>query len=119
MMPFRFFFGALILALAVPFCAAADSAQRPLTDQDAETWRMIYTPILSRDGQWLAYSYMPQERDGDIVLLNISKSGKLHCCASRKEEGRHHDKSEEGLLMGMYEAEAYHGISLLTFSLRL
>ena len=84
MMPFRFFFGALILALAVPFCAAADSAQRPLTDQDAETWRMIYTPILSRDGQWLAYSYMPQERDGDIVLLNISSRQEIRESAGAK-----------------------------------
>lgn len=47
-------------------------AQRPLTHADFETWRSISArPLLSRNGQWLAYSYMPLEGDGDLLVRNL------------------------------------------------
>src|SRR5215216_990347 len=51
---------AFVLAVAV-IAVPAQSAPRPLTHADFDSWRSIATPILSHDGQWLAYSLMPQD----------------------------------------------------------
>lgn len=62
----------LLSALAAAF---AQPAPRPLAPADCDAWRSITTPQLSRDGKWLAYSYMPQEGDGDLIVREIA-SGK-------------------------------------------
>lgn len=49
--------------------------KRPLAHRDYASWRAIATPTLSRDGRYLAYSYMPQEGDGDLVVRDL-KTGK-------------------------------------------
>lgn len=47
-------------------------AQRPLSHADFESWRSLSArPLLSRDGQWLAYTYMPLEGDGDLLIRNL------------------------------------------------
>ncbi|MCC6415761.1 MAG: S9 family peptidase [Opitutaceae bacterium] len=56
--------------LALPLAAAA--AQRPLTWGDFDSWRGFNTPVLSRDGQWLAYSDMPAKGDGVVVARNCA-----------------------------------------------
>jgi dipeptidyl aminopeptidase/acylaminoacyl peptidase len=55
----------------------AQPSPRPLTHADFDSWRSIASPILSRDGKWLAYSFMPQDGDGDLVLREVS-SGREH-----------------------------------------
>lgn len=50
-------------------------AKRPLTHRDYDAWRQIATPVLSRDGRYFAYSFMPQEGDGDLVVRDL-KTGK-------------------------------------------
>jgi dipeptidyl aminopeptidase/acylaminoacyl peptidase len=55
----------------------AQPSPRPLTHADFDSWRNIATPILSRDGQWLAYSFMPQDGDGDLILREVS-TGREH-----------------------------------------
>jgi dipeptidyl aminopeptidase/acylaminoacyl peptidase len=63
----------LILGWALPLAAAPDSdARRPLTHQDYDSWRTIGSPVVSRDGQWLAYSFMPLEGDGDLVIRSLA-----------------------------------------------
>src|SRR5687767_1250026 len=57
--------------------AAAQSTPRPLTHADFDAWRSIATPLLSPDGRWLAYSFMPQDADGDLVLREVA-TGKEH-----------------------------------------
>jgi dipeptidyl aminopeptidase/acylaminoacyl peptidase len=49
--------------------------KRPLAHRDYDAWRTIATPTLSRDGRYLAYSYMPEEGDGDLVVRDL-KTGK-------------------------------------------
>ena len=51
--------------------AAPAIVKRPLTHRDYDAWRQIATPTLSRDGHYLAYSYMPQEGDGDLVVRDL------------------------------------------------
>lgn len=61
-----------LLVVGCLFAAFAQTAKRPLTLKDFDSWRSISAQQLSRDGQWLAYSYMPQEGDGDLVVRNLS-----------------------------------------------
>ncbi|MEY3774288.1 MAG: hypothetical protein RLZZ129_1068, partial [Verrucomicrobiota bacterium] len=50
----------------------AETTQRPLSPADFDGWRDFHTPQLSRDGQWLAYSDMPQVDDGHVVARNLA-----------------------------------------------
>lgn len=71
--------------LAVPFLVAtlflqaisspglAAPAKRPLSQKDFAAWRSISSPTLSRDGRILAYAYMPQEGDGDLVVRDLKR----------------------------------------------
>src|SRR4029450_716866 len=61
----------LVLGLALASAPAAQTANRPLTHEDYDAWRSIYTPTLTRDGRFLVYSYMPQEGDGDLVIRDL------------------------------------------------
>ena len=60
---------------AAPAQRAAAPAKRPLAHRDYDAWRSIATPVLSRDGRYFAYSYMPQDGDGDLVVRDL-KTGK-------------------------------------------
>src|ERR1044071_3305543 len=46
-------------------------AKRPLTHQDYDSWRSISAQQISRDGKFVAYAYVPQDGDGEIVVRNI------------------------------------------------
>jgi hypothetical protein len=73
MQPFRLLCRTLLFAFVlVSVCVAADTAKRPLTPADFDGWRSITTPALSRDGQWLAYAYMPQDGDGEVVVRELA-----------------------------------------------
>jgi len=55
------------------FCTLTLEAQkRPLNHRDYDSWRAIETPVLSRDGKFLAYSLMPEEGDGQLVVRNLT-----------------------------------------------
>ncbi len=47
-------------------------AKRPLTHKDYDSWRSIQSPQVSRDGKFIAYAYMAQDADSDIVVRNIA-----------------------------------------------
>ncbi|QYM78460.1 prolyl oligopeptidase family serine peptidase [Horticoccus luteus] len=70
-------FRGFIRLVLVSWCVAggavlahAGEGKRMLSPDDFDGWRSIVTPTLSRDGQWLAYSYMPQQGDGEVVVRN-------------------------------------------------
>ncbi len=63
------------LALALALVLTAAPPKRALTHRDYDSWRAIASPSLSRNGEWLAYSYMPQDGDGDLIVKNL-KTGK-------------------------------------------
>jgi dipeptidyl aminopeptidase/acylaminoacyl peptidase len=51
---------------------ATAPAKRPLTHQDYDSWRSILAQQVSRDGKFVAYAYVPQDGDGEIVVRNIA-----------------------------------------------
>ena len=61
-----------LLPLVLSLTLAAQSAKRPLTHKDYDSWRTISSPQLSRDGKWLAYGLMPQDGDGELVIRNLT-----------------------------------------------
>ncbi|HRI83482.1 MAG TPA: hypothetical protein PLF88_13645, partial [Opitutaceae bacterium] len=61
-----------LLGLLLTAFGWAETTQRPLSPADFDGWREFHTPQLSRDGQWLAYSDMPQVDDGHVVARNLA-----------------------------------------------
>lgn len=59
----------LLLAAAV---AAQGPSRRPITHKDFDAWRMISAVTLSPDGRYLAYAFMPQAGDGDLVVREVA-----------------------------------------------
>src|ERR1044071_8110600 len=62
---------ALLATMALAQQATAP-AKRPLTHQDYDSWRSILAQQVSRDGKFVAYAYVPQDGDGEIVARNIA-----------------------------------------------
>ncbi len=46
--------------------------KRALTHHDYDSWRSIQAPQISRDGRFVAYAFMPQDGDGEIVVRNVA-----------------------------------------------
>ena len=72
-------FVSFILGIALIATSLAQaSAQQPgapkraLTHKDYDTWHSIQSPQISRDGKFIAYAYMAQDADSEIVVRNVS-----------------------------------------------
>lgn len=63
---------------------AAFAEKRPLTPQDYDGWRSLDTPLLSRDGRWLAYGDMPQVDDGHLVVRDLATGREYHEAAGAR-----------------------------------
>ena len=46
--------------------------KRPLKHQDYDSWRSIQAAQISRDGKFIAYAYMPEDGDGEIIVRNVA-----------------------------------------------
>ena len=46
--------------------------KRALTHQDYDSWHSIQSPQISRDGKFIAYAYMAQDGDSEIVVRNLA-----------------------------------------------
>src|SRR5262245_29904346 len=62
------------VSAALPSVAAETSsvqreatAKRALTHQDYDSWRSIQAPQISRDGKFVAYAFLPQDGDGEVI----------------------------------------------------
>lgn len=49
----------------------ATGPKRPLTHQDYDSWRSVQAQQISRDGKFVAYAFMPQDGDGEVVVRNV------------------------------------------------
>src|SRR6266498_5993538 len=69
------FIGYHPLTIANPSVAVrlqATGSKRALTHQDYDSWRSIQGAQISRDGRFVAYAFMPQDGDGEVVARNVS-----------------------------------------------
>ena len=48
------------------------TTKRALTHQDYDSWRSINAATISRDGKFIAYAYMAQDNDSEIVVRNVA-----------------------------------------------
>ena len=64
--------GLIASSLAPAFSQQPASAKRPITHADYDSWRSIVAPQISRDGKFVAYAYMAQDADSDIVVRNVA-----------------------------------------------
>ena len=67
----------ILALLATSFMPAfaqqpAVSAKRALTHQDYDSWRSIQSPQISRNGKFIAYAFMAQDGDSEIVVRNLA-----------------------------------------------
>src|SRR6266571_1947551 len=46
--------------------------KRALTHRDYDSWRSIPAPQISRDGKFIAYAFMAQDGDSEIVVRNLT-----------------------------------------------
>lgn len=51
--------------------------KRPIAHSDFDAWCTVSSPTLARDGSWLAYAYMPQEGDGDLMLCELASNQRI------------------------------------------
>src|SRR2546423_1280870 len=49
-------------------------AKRALTHQDYDSWHSIQAPQISRDGKFVAYAFMAQDGDSEVVVRNLASS---------------------------------------------
>ena len=73
---FRLFRLSLVVGLALYVFPQATS-KRPLNQRDYDAWRAIQSQVLSRDGKFLAYSLVPEEGDGELVVRNLATGTEL------------------------------------------
>lgn len=66
-----------ISLLVLTIAAACAQTPHPLTHKDFDSWRLITGQALSRDGKWLAYAYMDEDADGEVIVKNLA-TGKQH-----------------------------------------
>jgi dipeptidyl aminopeptidase/acylaminoacyl peptidase len=62
----------LTLAFAPTRAQQPATSKRPLTHADYDSWHSIVSPQISRDGKFVAYAYMAQDADSDIVVRNVA-----------------------------------------------
>src|SRR5262245_61877798 len=63
---------ACVLLVASSLLAAPTiPLKRPLSHRDYDAWRSIDREVLSRDGRYLAYAYMPQDGDGEVIVRDL------------------------------------------------
>ncbi len=67
---------ALTVVLALP--AFAQTPKKVLTQADWDKWKSINAPALSNDGQWAAYTLIPQVGDGELVIRSTSATTEYH-----------------------------------------
>ncbi|MFN2576934.1 MAG: prolyl oligopeptidase family serine peptidase [Pyrinomonadaceae bacterium] len=59
-------------SLAQTLAQQPATRKRPLTHRDYDNWRSIQSPQISRDGKFVAYAYMAQDADSEIVARNVA-----------------------------------------------
>jgi dipeptidyl aminopeptidase/acylaminoacyl peptidase len=82
----------LILSLLIMIPAlsvsggSAQAGKKPLSYDAYDGWRSIQGAELSRDGRWLAYALVPQDGDGELVVLDLQTNREHRAARGRQQE---------------------------------
>src|SRR5437660_1307989 len=64
---------ALVATTLAPALAQQTAVtKRPLTHKDYDSWHSIQAPQISRDGKFVAYAFMAQDDDSEIIVRNVA-----------------------------------------------
>jgi hypothetical protein len=63
---------ALLAASYATGLAQQTAPKRALTHRDYDSWHSIQSPQISRDGKFIAYAFMAQDGDSEIVVRNLA-----------------------------------------------
>src|SRR5258706_8924917 len=63
---------AALLATFFVHAYGQTAAKRALTHQDYDSWHSIQSPQISRNGKFIAYAFMAQDGDSEIVVRNLA-----------------------------------------------
>ncbi|HEY2015823.1 MAG TPA: hypothetical protein VGH38_20110, partial [Bryobacteraceae bacterium] len=92
----KVFRGALLFGAALSTFAQT-AAKRPLNHLDYDSWNAIQSQALSRDGKFLAYSLVPEEGDGQLVVRNLSTGKELReSCGSAPPAAENNSEEPTG-----------------------
>src|SRR5215216_4235415 len=61
-----------VLLASMALAQQVAPAKRALTHQDYDSWRSVTAQQISRDGKFVAYAYIPQDGDGEIVVRSLA-----------------------------------------------
>jgi len=59
-------------SLAQAFAQQPAVTKRAITHKDYDNWHSIQSPTISRDGKFVAYAFMGQDSDSEIVVRNLA-----------------------------------------------
>ena len=62
---------------AVSVRAQEGTGKGPLTHEDYDAWKRIQGQQLSPNGEWVVYSAVPQDGDGELIAIHV-ESGREH-----------------------------------------
>ena len=62
----------LVTSFTYSFGQQPAATKRPLRHQDYDSWHSIQAPQISRDGKFVAYAFMAQDGDSEIVARNLA-----------------------------------------------
>src|SRR6266478_5625256 len=63
---------AALLATSFLHAYGQTAPKRALTHQDYDSWHSIQSPQISRNGKFIAYAFMAQDGDSEIVVRNLT-----------------------------------------------
>ncbi len=64
-------FVAMVSFSAAPVSAQMGAEKGPLTHDDYDAWKRIQGQRISPNGEWVAYSAVPQEGDGELIVRHV------------------------------------------------
>ena len=67
----------LFMSLVFVIFSAAEEQKKPLTVQDIMRFKHIRNPVISEDGEWIAYGTQPDRGDGDARIHSL-KANKVY-----------------------------------------
>jgi len=66
----------LVISLLLVWTTILAQEKRPLEFQDIMEFKEILSPVISKDGQWIAYQLQPDRGDGSGIIQNTEDSAR-------------------------------------------